>query len=206
MASPSPTDILTLSELRDDALSSSSAVVDESAVTVRAIRDAQDTIRTYIGQDPMVHRLTQAVRGYEWSEDPTDPNDNVRAWADHQPIVEVETSDISIRHDDRQFLRSSRKNVQIDYFAGWKRRDQDLSDLQGELPDLDTEPENVPQDIRRTAVMLTLYYIGTSEHGAGIGQISHTVGASGSITVDGPDPSFERRQLKRISGYKNKVV
>lgn len=205
-------DLLTVAEVQNAALSSSGAATDNpNSVVEGAIRDAQRRITSYLGQDPIVHRLKQNVRAYEWTQDPSDPNDDYRAWARHKPIVEVQSpTDISIRHDNQQFLINSPDDEQIDYHAGWIRSDQELGDVDGTnsgtLTDLTTEPDTLPNDIRRTGILITLFYIGTSEHGAGIGQITHSVGAGGTITVDGPDPSFEARQLRRIQTYKTKKV
>ena len=186
-------DILTVEEVQDAALASSSAVEENpSDVVEDAVRDAQDRIATYLGMDPMVHRLKQGIRAHEWLEDETLDPVQWRAWADHQPAVEVQSpAEVTIRHDGLQFLRDEPKALTADYHAGWRRSDQTLSDLDGsnsgDLTDLTTEPPALPGDIRRTAIALTLFQIVDAEHGQAIGQMTQAVGTAGTITVQGTD-------------------
>jgi len=200
-------DILTVQEVQDAALGSTSTVDDNpDGVVEGAIRDAQDRIATYLSMDPIVHRRKESVALHDWIKDKTlDPTQH-RAWASHQPVVEVESpSEVSVRHDSRQFLRQSPRPLTVDYFAGWKRSDQSLSDFNGTnsgtLTELGTEPSDLPGDIRRSVIALVLFELVDAEHGALIGQMQQAVGSAGTITVEGTDRTFVDRQLRRLEPY-----
>lgn len=202
-------DILTLSEVQDDSISSSSAVADNpNNVVEGAIRDAQDRIADHIGRDPIVHRTKDGLRYDDWEVDDTKDPAKYRAWADDWPLVEIQSpSEVSIRRDNRQFLRDTRKVTEVDYHAGWKRRDQSLSDIDGTnsgtLTALTTAPNDLPRDIRRTALKLTLFYLTEAGHQVGIGRVEQVVGSGGTMTVEGVDTGFVERQLRRLNKYKD---
>jgi len=199
-------DLLTVQEVQDAALSSSSAATDNpSGVVEEAIRDVQGAITDYLGMAPIVHDRTERIEHHEWREDDTATNSdkNWIAWARHQPIVEVESpSDVSIYFDSRRFEHDKPDDLRVRYFAGYKRSDQISGEQQSRLTDLGTTPPNLPNDIRRVAIKLTLFELTEMEHGAGIGQVQQAVGQGQQTTVEGTDAQFVRRQLRRLSGHK----
>jgi len=130
-----------------------------------------------------------------------------RAWAQDQPAVEVQSpSAVSVRHDNRQFLRDKPEACTVDYHAGWIRSDQALADVNGsnsgDLTDLSTEPPRLPDDIRRVGLLLTLYEVSQAEHAPGVGSIEHTIGAGGTIQVGGMERGFVERHLRQLADYK----
>jgi len=198
--------ILTVFEVQDAALSSSTAVEDDPAQVQEAILDVQDRISTYIDQPVMIHKRTQGIATHDWLEDEVEDTTQYRVWADARPVVEVDNpTEVTIRFDEQQLVREKSENTKAVYFAGWKRRDQALSDLptsSGEdLDGLTTEPPTLPRDIRRIAIRLVLFTLNEAEHSAGMGSTSTTV-QGGSITVDGPDQSFVRTQMRKLDAYK----
>jgi len=205
-------DLLTPGEVQTAAVESSSVFEDNpGGVVEETIRDVQDRIARYLGMDPMVHKRTEGLRRRDWLEDETADPQTYRAWADHQPIVEVESpSEVSARFDAKQLTRSRPAAGRVMYFAGWRRSKQTLSDLDGssggDLTNLTTEPEPLPRDIRLVAIRLVVFYVTDGEHGAGIGQVTQAVGSGQTTTVEGPEPNFEQNELRKLSGYKLKRV
>ena len=202
----SPTDILTVSEVIDGALSSADYSGTETEVQ-QAIRDAQGLIEGHLHQKVMAHRKTDLIQRRDWLLDERTGETKVRAWAEHQPIVQVlSPAELSIRVGSKdQFVRGRPEVTETEYVAGWMRRRQSLSDLptgSGErLDGLTEEPPPLPGDVRRVAMNLTLFSLNEAEHGVGITDRQQATGA-GTVTVTGPDPSFEQRQLRKLDRYR----
>lgn len=197
-------DILDYSDIEVSSLSSSSAVEDEPPAVVAAARDAQRRMASYIGHPLMIHSHTQGIRRWQWTQD--DVEDGVKAWADHQPVVEVSSGDVDVRFGGDRFTKEHRDDLKVTYFAGYIREDQSLSDLptssNDPLDGLSTEPPTLPPDIRRVAIRLTLYELNVAEHRSGMGTTTASVGGGGSVTIEGPDPGFPERQLSQLDSYR----
>ena len=197
------TAILTVSEVREEALSSTQVPGEEGIATERAIGEAQARIAGYLRRPVMIHKATEGIE--RWMRDRLRENEyryRTKAW----PIVQVESTEYGIRHDQRHLTRESKRRETVTYFAGWKRRSQSLSDLPtsgGEpLEGLGTEPPTVPGDIRRVALKLTLHELIQTEEGVGIQTLTEATGG-GTTTVNGPDPQTPRRLLNSISHYRS---
>jgi len=196
------TEILTASEIAEEALSSTTVPDEKRNVTERAIAEAQARIARYLRRPVMIHKAAEGAR--DWLQDETSD----RRWryrTQSWPVVQVETSGYNIRFDNRHLATSTPKADQVMYFAGWKRRDQSLSDLPTgsgkSLSGLTKEPPTVPGDIRRVALKLTLYELIQTEDGVGVQTLSQATGG-GVATVNGPDPQTPRRLLESVSSYK----
>jgi len=196
------TPILTVPDVEQEALGSTSVPGEARLVTERAIEEAQARVAAFLRRSVMIHKATEGAR--DWRRDEAGDKrwrHRTRAW----PVVQVETSDYDARFDDRHLVTSTRESDQVAYFAGWKRRDQSLSDLPtglGEALDgLTKEPPTVPGDIRRVALKLTLHELIQAEEGIGIQTLTQATGG-GTATVNGPDPQAPRRLLESISSYK----
>lgn len=197
------TAIITVSEVEQEALSSTQVPSDEGIATERAIEEAQARIAGYLRRPVMIHETTEGIE--RWLKDELRENYwryRTKAW----PIVQVQSDEYSIRHDDRHLTRDTRRKETVTYFAGWKRRRQSLSDLPtggGEALDgLTTEPPTVPSDIRRVALKLTLHELIQTEEGVGIQTLTEAT-AGGTTTVNGPDPQTPMRLLDSISHYRS---
>jgi len=197
-------DILDYSDIEVSSLSSSSAVEDEPPAVVEAARDAQRRMASYVGHRLMIHSHTQGIQRWQWTQD--DVTDSVKAWADHQPVVEISSGDVDVRFGKDRFTKEYRDDLKVTYFAGYIREDQSLSDLPTSSSDpldgLSTEPPTLPPDIRRVAIRLTLYELNVAEHRSGMGTTTASVGGGNSITIEGPDPSFPERQLSQLDPYR----
>jgi hypothetical protein len=197
-------DILEYSDIEVSSLSSSSAVEEEPHAVVEAAQDAQQRIATYIGHPVMIHSHTQGIQRWEWTED--DVEDGMKAWADHQPVVEIESGDVGVRFGGDRLIKDYRDDLKTTYFAGYIREDQSLSDLPTSggdpLEGLTTEPPTLPPDIRRVAIRLTLYELNRAEHRSGMGTTTASIGGGDSITIEGPDPGFPERQLSQLDPYR----
>ena len=196
------TPILTVPDVEQEALGSTSVPGGEGLVTQRAIDEAQARVARFLRRPVMIHKATEGTGA--WLRDETGDNrwrHRARSW----PVVQVETSGYDGRFDDRHLTTSTPEADQVTYFAGWTRRNQSLSDLPtgpGEpLEGLTTEPPTVPQDIRRVALKLTLHELIQTEEGIGIQTLTQATGG-GVATVNGPDPQAPRRLLNSISSYK----
>lgn len=199
-------DLLTVGEVIQSSLSSSSAVEDEPGVVQSSIQDVQGMIESYLRQPVMIHKRTQGVLAHEWMSDELPDDHRWRIWAEARPVVEIDSpSEVSIRYDNEQLVRDQAENGTIDYFAGWKRSDQALSNLptgsNEALDGLTTEPPTLPQDIRKAAIKLVLFDMGELVHDTGFTETT-TNTPGGTMTIRGPEQGFEDRQLSNLSTYR----
>jgi len=199
-------DLITVQAVQDAAAESSEFVGDNPRYQIeQTLRDVQGYIAEYLGMEPIVHEHTERITRHEWREDETATSTDKGwiAWARHQPVVEVEApTDVEPYFDGKRFAAGGPDALRVTYFAGWKRADQTDGEQQGRLTDLDTEPPDLPRDIRRAAINLTLFELNRQEHGAGIGQVVQSIGQGQQATVEGVDTSFIERQFRRISSHK----
>jgi len=200
--------LITVDEVIQGSLDSTDAPTDEPIEARRAIQDVTQMIAEHLGFKPIVHKHTQGIEPWAWTRDEAEADQTVRTWADVRPIVQITSpTDIDARFDGYQFTTSGRPGTaeKVVYFAGWKRKKQALSDLPtgtGEALDGLTEtPEDLPSDIRRAALELTLYVLNKAESPVGMGSRSTTV-QGGNITIDGPDPQFVNRTLRSLDTHR----
>jgi len=203
-------DILTVQEVQEDALESSSAVEDNAQEVVeRAIRDAQDRIVSYLHRPVIASVITESIGRYDWVRDekPTGgafADTRYLAWAKVQPVVEVDSpEDVEVFLDQSRLVHDRQEALKVTYIAGWKRRDQAKADLDVSP---DQTPPNLPNDIRRVALKLALFELAEAQHGAGIGQVTQAVGNGQTTTVQGPDSGYVDRQLSRLDSYRNATL
>lgn len=159
------TDLLTPDELKVDALSSLGIdITDKTTVSglggsyqdaaILTIRDVTEAIESYLDRKLIVRKHKIDIRSHKWADN--DALDEMQYYPPEWPVVQIETSGVEISNDSERFLSDTKKD-EVEFYAGYKRRDQTLSNLQDELSDLDETPEDLPYDIRRVAVRLVLY-------------------------------------------------
>lgn len=199
------TDILTYSDVSRAAQGASATVEDDFTAVMGAVRDVQGTIESYLDRPLLAHERTDRVERTEWMRDDTASGSTIAwiAWADHQPVIEVESPDeVSLYFNGRQFSRERPEPTRVRYFAGWRRKDQTDGEQQGRFTDLDTEPDPLPTDIRRVAIKLTIFTIEHTGQVPGITNREISFGGGQTITTSGADTQFVERQLSRLDSYK----
>ena len=205
------TDLISLFELDRDALESLD-VLDIMPAAEGAIADVTRRIESYLDRELIVRKHTQAVTRWEWVANQYEANDVVDrtmlTFADHWPVLEAVTTGLEVgpKADRLKIDTDDAEAGTYTYFAGYKRADQTLSGLQDEsdLSNLSVTPDDLPTDIRRVAVRLTLHELGVIDEQL-LGK--RRIEASGpvSVTVDAEDPGFERRELRKLDVHKRRV-
>ena len=131
-----------------------------------------------LNRNLIVREYTHYFRYHDWDYDPARQLYFVHApqW----PVVEIDTSGFTIGDSQHSWqgendliLYTSRFSGAINYYAGYKRAEQILTDLQTPLPDLGTLPPDLPYDIRSKAINAVLKEF--AERRQGPGQRSRTM-------------------------------
>lgn len=223
------TDLLTYEDFARDALQGVELDGMGSAVE-QAITDATVQIESYLKRKLIVRKHTQALTLADWKANKYEPygsagsvnytgpgddrndhtlrrtgrhTDTMIAQADEWPVVQAETTGLSVGPKPH-LLKTNDEDADagtFEYFAGYRRQDQDLSALQAELSDLTTLPDVLPPDIRRCAFALATYELVRAAEGT-IGRRRVQTSGPVSITVDSADRGFPERELKRIDNYR----
>lgn len=206
-------DIITPDDLKRDAINSLNIdVTDETVidgigktykqVSESIISDVSGMIDTYLNRKVIVDEYDLDTDKVEWQY-----NDDLGKYFYYGvfPVVQVESSGATISRDNLRIL-SGEIERKLNYFAGWKRPEQDLSALQDEHSDLDTLPEDIPFDIRRACQRICMYELGQALNNtyAERQRTQNTGQATTEITQ--VDPDFVWKELKRIHKYKILVV
>lgn len=198
--------MLTVQQVQAAAQGASDDVTDNpDGVVEQAIRAVQGLIESHLDKPLLAHERTERVRREEWMEDETASGSELEwvAWADHQPVIEVESPDeVSLYFDHRHFVRERPEPTRVRYFAGWRRNDQTGGEQQARFDDLDTKPDPLPNDIRRVAIKLVIFQIEHAGQVPGITDREIAFGGGQSIRTSGVDSSFVERELSRLDSYK----
>lgn len=230
------TDLITFERL----LSANSGAVDALA----DIQDeAQDVItgvtshiESYLQRPIIVRPYAQTVRRHHWER--LDGLDTVRGhgiahggtreygvYADAQPVIEVNSTGGavgSVENTRSRFLNGQKKQVEVLYFAGWKRPDQILTDVDEEgaplppgiardaltrqigLEDLTVDPPIVPAVMQEVCINLCLHALAERDRNLGT-RTTRVIGGQ-NTTVEGVDPTFLSRQLSKLDSYQRTTV
>lgn len=125
-----------------------------------------------LGRNLIVREYTHYVQHEDWDWD--EARDRFFIRAPQWPVVEIDTSGFTIGTSTRSWqneqdliLYTSRFSGLINYYAGYKRAEQTLVALQTPLPNLGTEPSDLPYDIREVALDAVLWKMAVRRHGPG---------------------------------------
>lgn len=132
-------------------------------------------------------------------------------WPVLEPIsVTPDDYTLQVHPDGRRFFTDidsfDERIRRVRYFAGYRRRDQDLSSLQSEdgLSDLSTEPPLLPDDIRNVALRITIHRLQAMQgQGLGLGQRDLNVGAGQIVTAAEVDSGFVQRELQSLNDHRS---
>jgi len=192
--------------------------------TRAVIQGVSSLIRSRLGRVVIVEPVTQRFAWHDWTKDETTHGSNdVRAYADEQPLVEIapdsqQPSDVvrdaEVRTDET-FRAATDRPGALRYFAGWRRPDQVLSSPgpdettlptgPGEvLEGLATLPPALPGVFQQVAIDLTLHVIKRRDEN--LGQRSTRSIGGQSFVVEGADSGFMQRQIARLSRYNRSHV
>lgn len=166
------TDLLTVDELKVDALNALNIdVTDSSTVSgmggsykdaaILAIRDVTDQIQRYLDRKLIVRKWDIDIPSYKWAYNASLEKDQY--YPPQYPIVQVDTSGVTISNDSVRLLAATEKK-EVVYYAGYKRRDQtvgggsnDIDTAANGLDGLTGTPDDLPHNIRRVAFRLVMY-------------------------------------------------
>jgi hypothetical protein len=197
------TDLVTYEEVQERAMSSDRSITDEPPAVVGIISSVSRSIESYLHRRLTASVHTQAIMLEEWKRERID--DTHVAWTEQWPITEVLTDGYT--RFDKQKVAGDADSLRVSYIAGYLRQDQEISDLQGQVPQATETPPTLPGDITDVALRLVLYYV--SETGAGslgLGQKEQAVGSGNALTVRGQDPAFVTREMSRLDRYKRRIA
>lgn len=198
------TDLLTPAELKVDALRSLGIdVTDTTEVSglggsyqdaaILAIRDVTEAIESYLDRRLIVRKHDIDIPSHKWAEN--NALDDMQYYPPNWPVVQVETSGVSISNDSERFLSNTKKD-EVEFYAGYKRRDQTVgdggdNDLTAEdgLSGLTETPDELPYDIRRVAVRLVMFELMQTKQGTiATASVTKTAGsATAEITKSRED-------------------
>lgn len=204
------TDLLIPAELKVDALRSLDIDVTDATqqsdmggsyqdAAILAIRDVTEAIESYLDRKLMVRKWDVDIQRWQWEENKA--LGKVQHLPGHWPVVQVETAGVTISNDGVRLLAGDRKD-EAELYAGYKRRDQALADLQGELPALTETPDELPYDIRRVAMRLVMYELTQAlQNTYAVSSVTKTAGgATAEITKARADVYAE--ELARLSTHR----
>ncbi len=211
------TALLTAAELvRDSVNSTGLKTGSDDDVIHQAVIDTTSLVESYLGRCVIVRPHTQFVAAYEWERIPGDSQGRYEAWARQWPLVEIESPATALIHPAQRekFITTSPSDMEIVYFAGYRRVDQNLDTLQSvtdpdddevtPLADLAVLPPLLPGAIRGTCLELVLHRLFQAEGKQfGTGQTRQQIGSGNMATVQQADRTFIQRTLKRLSTYRH---
>lgn len=222
-------DLITVDEV---AVSAASAVGDFNDVAheiERIITDVTAQVERYLDRTLIAEEHKQALTAADWKPNKYEPygsggsvsftgaydprashtlrrtgrhTDTKIAQADEWPVVEPITTGLAVGPKPH-LLKIDTENAdagEFTYWAGYLRPDQSASDFAG----LTDPPDRLPGDIRRVAIALAIYELVRATDGL-IGRSRVQTSGPVSITVDGSDRGFPKRELARLDSYKRYV-
>lgn len=156
----------------------------------------------------VVRKYTQYTKREDWRWDPA--RDKYVTRSEQWPIVQIDTSSITAGATDEQtedniFLSASRRQDAIVYYAGYKRSEQSLANLQTILPSLSVLPSTMPFEVRGAAIEGVIYKLFERRHGPGVADKILNP-AIQQVVLQGPRPTYLKemfhdrmRHLKRLT-------
>lgn len=171
----------------------------------RAIAAATDAIESRLNRKFITRAYTSLVKRGRWRYNSV--NSRYAAWSPAWPIVEIETTTVTIGNaegrDGGLFLTTAPGDLQIDYFAGYRRNGQALEQLQQEtaLADLTVEPEQLPSEVHGACIDIALYLIARRAKGPGESTRNLTVGGA-TVSVTRSDQRFIEEVCESLYAYR----
>jgi len=213
--------LITFAEVEGEALGSLPTVNGPKTlqeVTEKAIEYATRQIEEYLQRRLIVRPRTDLGRNVDLTFDydvSTDDTSYYSFYTGDWPVlepIEVFPDDYTLQvHPDERRFYTEFDNFdyairRVRYFAGYRRSEQTLSDLQAvsELSDLSTEPPELPEDIRSTCLRITVHRLKAMKgEGLGLGERSFNVGAGQTVTASQVDPQFVQRELEALDKHRS---
>lgn len=157
-------DIITPDEIKRDAINSLSIDVTDATsvsgidgsykeVAEQLITDTSRLIDSYLNKRVIVDRYQPDIYSDLWEYD---SRKGKYFYYATYPVVQVDTTGCTISNDKLRILSGEVEN-ELDYYAGYKRSDQTLSDLQSQFASLTGTPDNLPDDIRRVCQKIVMF-------------------------------------------------
>lgn len=171
-------------------------------LTEQTIANVSRIIEGYLNKAVIIRKYTDEFVPEDWTY-------NVglakyQAWPGRWPLIESDTTGVTISTDKTRLLYSSFLYEVISY-SGYRRSDQNLAALQVQWPLLAATPDIVPADIQRVAFKLTMYELNKARQNT-FGTRSRIINTgSQSATVDAEDTGFYDRELATISVHRRLI-
>lgn len=158
----------------------------------QAIDDATSEIESYLDKKILISKHTEFILSDDWYYN--EAREKYEHIPNNYPIVQSDTE------FDGIYLVTSEKKSQVEYYAGYRKTDQQLSDLQEDLPDLTNLPDPVPSVIRSVCANIALFRIieGYDRLTAYGSMEKNQGGVNTTISKDVMNPE---RQLTRLEGW-----
>lgn len=162
-------------------------------VSEDAVKDASSDIDSYLDKSVMISKHTEFIRKDDWYYN--EARNKYEHIPNNYPIVQSTTE------FDGIYLLSDSRPSEVTYYAGYRRSDQTLGDLQETLPELTNLPPILPGTIRRVCVNLALYYI-VEAYDRLIPYESMEKNMGGAISTIRKDIGSPERQLSKLEGWR----
>lgn len=181
-------------------LTAARAIISDATAIIEGHLDRRVIVRPYTIYANYTDWQYDAARALWWM------------YAPQWPVVEIDTTGFTVgrssgsREPADLILYPSRYQGAIVLYAGYRRGDQDLAEIQAEtgLSTLGTLPDLLPYDIRSAAIELAMYKLYERRHGPGTStrQINPAIQ---STTIQGPRMSYVEELLRDRLGYWRRV-
>lgn len=163
-----------------------------------------------LGRNLIVRQYTHYFQREDWDWD--EARDVYYVYAPQWPVVEIDTSGFSAatsmlswQNEANLITYTSRFSGSVNYYAGYKRSEQSLSDLQTPMPNLGTAPSDLPYDIRSVAINAVMMLF--MERRMGPGQRTRTLNAAvQTTTIQEPILDYIRRIVKDRLYHHRKIL
>lgn len=184
------TDLITPDDVKLDAINSLGIdVTDATTVSgldgsykdaaINTIKDVTEAIESYLDRKLIVRKWDIDIPVWKWEDNKA--LDDMQHYPRHWPVVQVVTSGVSISNDGVRLLSNTTQD-EVEFYAGYRRREQDLTALQNDLASLTSLPAELPYDIRRVAFRLVMYELSMAQQN--IYALSSVTKTAGGATAE----------------------
>ena len=165
----------------------------ENAITeIYGVRDEAEAV---LDRLLIVRKHSQYIETSDWVYE----KGQWRCWAEHYPVVEVKLPATGVTAAGEFFYTTQPIDYEIEYYAGYRRRDTDLTDLVNDhgLSDLTIEPPILPDLLRSLSIDGVLYYLERRTRGIATSTTTQLQQGGAIQQVAPVDPQWFTRELNR---------
>jgi hypothetical protein len=171
----------------------------------RKITSVQSEIEGFLGYELMVKEYKDYFYKYDWKDREFDrqagPDRLYYQYTRFAPIVEI-TEDVDFV-EDRHIIFADEQFEEVNYIAGYRRHNQNLTSLQSDIAALTALPPTLPEDIVDVGLTLISAELDHQEKQLYSQDSIITQTEGNSVTVQRPQSNWKYQQLMRIAHHKN---